>query len=280
MLDLPFLAVAYPKIDPVLLQIGPFALRWYALAYIAGLVLGWLYVRNIAAAQPADKSIMSKKDADDILLWATLGVVLGGRLGYVIFYKPGYFLANPLEILQLWQGGMAFHGGLLGVVVAVALFSRARKLRFLSIGDVCCCVAPLGLFFGRIANFINGELWGRASDVSWAMVFPGDPLKLPRHPSQLYEALLEGLVLFALLWIVRRRTDALDRPGTLSGLFFAGYGIARFIVEFFRQPDAHLGFLFAGVTMGQLLSIPLVLFGAWMIWRGRNRPKLGAPAAS
>lgn len=264
------LAIPFPRIDPVAVAIGPIAIRWYALAYIASLLFAWWYCRRLAAARPPGKEIISARNIDDILFWATLGVVLGGRLGYVLFYKPGYFINHPAEIPQLWQGGMSFHGGLLGVILAIVLFCRARKLNLLSVGDLAACATPVGLLLGRLANFINGELWGRTSDVSWAMVFPtGGPL--PRHPSQLYEAFLEGLVLFLVIWVVRRRTNALDRPGELAGWFCAGYGVARFIVEFFRQPDAHLGFILGPFSMGQLLSLPLILFGLYLIRRARKR---------
>jgi len=276
------LAIPFPRIDPVALQVGPVAIRWYALAYIVSLLFAWWYCRKLANARPEGREIMSSRDVDDLLFWATLGVVLGGRLGYVLFYKPGYFISHPMEILQLWQGGMSFHGGLLGVILAIILFSRARKLNLLSIGDLAACATPVGLFLGRLANFINGELWGRTTDVSWAMVFPtGGPL--PRHPSQLYEAFLEGIVLFLIIWIVRRRTGALDRPGELGGWFCAGYGGARFIVEFFRQPDAHLGYILGPFSMGQLLSVPLILFGLYLIRRARSRTGAengsGAPGA-
>ena len=225
---------------------------------------------------------MDDRAVDDLMFWATLGVIVGGRLGYVIFYKPGFYLENPERILALWQGGMAFHGGLIGVALAIVLFCRKRRIDMFSAGDLAACAVPLGLLLGRLANFVNGELWGRVSDVPWAMVFPGGG-PLPRHPSQLYEAFLEGLLLFVVINLWRRRTGALDRPGELTGLFCAGYGIARFIVEFFRQPDAFLpgsGFLFGFVTMGQLLSLPLVALGVWLILRARKRAAVAVnPAA-
>lgn len=257
------LALAYPHIDPIAIAIGPFAIRWYAIAYIAGLILGWQYIKWLVRRPP---HAMREIDVDDFLVWATLGVVLGGRLGYVLFYKPGYYLAHPLEIFALWQGGMAFHGGALGVIVAIILFSRRRGLNLLAVGDVVTCAVPIGLFFGRIANFINGELFGRvAADVPWAMIFPGGGPD-PRHPSQLYEAALEGLVLFVVLHLLWRARPIRDRKGTLAGVFLMGYGAARITAEFFRQPDAHLGFLWGGATMGQLLSIPLLVAGAGVIW--------------
>lgn len=260
------LAIPFPAIDPVLIQLGPFAVRWYALAYIAGLVLGWRYMRALSARPPA---VLSLERLDDLLVWVTLGVVLGGRLGYVLFYKPLYFLAHPLEVVFLWQGGMSFHGGALGVIAATALFCRKHRLAFLAVTDLVACAVPIGLGLGRIANFINGELFGRASDAPWAMVFPhGGPLA--RHPSQLYEALLEGLALFvALAWLWRK--EALRRRiGWLSGAFLVGYGLARSLAEFFREPDAHIGFLVGGVTMGQILSLPMIAAGLWLIGRAKT----------
>lgn len=273
-------ALPFPAIDPIAIELGPLAIRWYALAYLTGLLGGWWYLRFLARRTPGGPNDVQ---VDDFLVWATLGVVLGGRLGYVLFYKPSYYLANPLDILKVWQGGMAFHGGVLGVIVAIYLFSRLRKLSFLRMGDLVCAVVPIGLFFGRIANFINGELWGRpAPDVPWAFVFPhgGD---VPRHPSQLYEAVLEGLVLFIVLHLLWRVTALRERQGFIAGAFLAGYGISRFIVEFFREPDDFLGTVAAGMTMGQLLSLPMILVGAaLMIASGRFRstePNGGGRAA-
>lgn len=262
------LVIPYPEIDPVLIQLGPLAIRWYALAYIAGLVIGWQLIRRLCEQPP---KVMTPLKIDDFLLWAALGVILGGRLGYVLFYKPGFYLANPLSILTLWEGGMSFHGGFLGVIVATILFSRRNQTDPFLLGDLLAIVAPIGLFFGRLANFINGELWGRISDVQWAMVFPrGGPL--PRHPSQLYQAFFEGVVLFAVLLIVWRFTDGRRRPGLLCGVFFAGYGVARIVGELFREPDAHLGYLWGPVTMGMVLSLPLLAIGAWLIARAYARP--------
>ena len=259
-------AIPFPVIDPVLIEIGPFAIRWYALAYIAGLLLGWRYIVGLSAQLPGGPDAPA---IDDLIVWLTLGIILGGRLGYVLFYKPEYYLANPLEIVQVWRGGMSFHGGLLGVMAAVVLFARRRGLSLWPLSDMVACAAPIGLFFGRIANFINGELWGRPSEAPWAMVFPyGGPE--PRHPSQLYEAALEGLVLFVVLLALWRLTGARDRPGFLTGVFFLGYGAARMAVELFREPDAYLGFLFGGVTMGQLLSLPMAALGIWLIARARR----------
>jgi phosphatidylglycerol---prolipoprotein diacylglyceryl transferase len=258
-------ALPFPNIDPVLVEIGPFAIRWYALAYIAGLVLGWRWCLHLAERPPI---VVKREEVDDFLVWATLGVVLGGRLGYVLFYKPGYYLEHPLEILQVWHGGMSFHGGALGVIAALVLFSYRRSINVFAFGDLLVCAVPIGLFFGRIANFINGELFGRASDVPWAIVFPhGGPQ--PRHPSQLYEAFLEGIVLFILLNALERMTPIRQRPGALAGVFLIGYGLARMTVELFREPDAFLGYLFFGATMGQILSLPFVLAGLFLVIRAK-----------
>jgi phosphatidylglycerol---prolipoprotein diacylglyceryl transferase len=262
------LALAFPQIDPVAIEIGPLQIRWYALAYIAGLVLGWRYALYLAPRSP---HAIKRQDVDDFLTWATVGVVLGGRLGYVLFYKPLYYLSNPLEIFAVWHGGMSFHGGALGVIIAIFWFCHRRQIPTLAFADLVCCATPIGLFFGRIANFINSELWGRVSDVPWAMVFPnGGPV--PRHPSQLYQAGMEGLALFTVLAVLQFGTRLRERAGALSGVFLLGYGIARFIGEFFRQPDAHLGYLVFGATMGQLLSLPLVAAGLWLLLRARPQP--------
>ena len=260
-------AIPFPMIDPVLVEIGPIAIRWYALAYIAGILLGWRVARVLVQRSP---QVATPDQVDEFITWVTLGVILGGRLGYVLFYRPGYYLTAPWEALAVWQGGMSVHGGALGVIVATFLFARRNGLDWVAFGDRVVCVVPIGLFFGRIANFINGELWGRVTDVPWAMVFPtGGPD--PRHPSQLYQAGLEGICLFAVLMILARSEGIRSRPGILSGTFLVGYGVARTIGEFFRQPDAHLGFLFAGATMGQLLSLPMILVGAWLILRAKPR---------
>jgi phosphatidylglycerol:prolipoprotein diacylglycerol transferase len=259
---MPYLVLPFPVVDPVVIAIGPFAIRWYALAYIAGILIGWLYARALIRNDtlwggPAPMKVV---DYDDFVVWVTLGIILGGRVGYVLFYNLPHFVIHPEEIFQLWHGGMSFHGGFLGCVAAVVLFAWRRRIPILSLGDVTCAVGPIGLFLGRLANFINGELWGRPSDVPWAMVFPaGGPL--PRHPSQLYEATLEGAVLLVALAVIVR-AGALRRPGAVIGSFAIGYGIARIISEFFREPDAQLGFLWGGLTMGMLLSIPLMLAGA------------------
>jgi phosphatidylglycerol:prolipoprotein diacylglycerol transferase len=263
--------IAYPHINPVLITIGPFPIRWYALAYIAGLALGWAYARALVARA----SLWGKAPRpdvatiDDLLVYAAIGVILGGRLGYVLFYNPAFYFAHPGEILAVWKGGMAFHGGLVGTAVAIMLLARRKNISPLSLTDVCCASVPIGIFLGRIANFIKPELWGRPTDAPLAMIFPGAG-PLPRHPSQLYEATLEGLVLFLVL-LVAIRFGALRRPGLATGVFATGYGVARTICEFFREPDPQLGFLFGGATMGMLLSLPLIAVGLFFILRARRR---------
>lgn len=277
---MPFLAIPFPTIDPVLIEFGPFAIRWYALAYIAGLLLGWRLMRQIVA-QDALWGAQKRPgliDIDDFVVWATAGTILGGRLGYVLFYAPEYYLQNPLDALAVWSGGMSFHGGFLGVVAAMVLFAWRRGLPLWTLFDLAGIVAPIGLFFGRIANFINGELWGRVSDVPWAMVFP-DAGPQPRHPSQLYEAALEGIVLFAVVLLIALRFKGLRRPGLIAGTFALGYGLARSVAELFRMPDAHIGFLASGLTMGIVLSVPMILAGLYAILRAlRNAP--AAPSAA
>ncbi|MEX5727568.1 phosphatidylglycerol:prolipoprotein diacylglycerol transferase [Rhodovulum iodosum] len=288
----------FPDLSPELFSVSlfgiEFALRWYALAYIAGLLLGWrLVVAAVKAPRlwPGDQAPMTPAQVEQLLTWVILGVILGGRLGFVIFYKPGHYLSHPWEIPMLWQGGMAFHGGLLGVIVALVLFTRHNGIPLLSASDALAMATPPGLLFGRIANFINAELWGRPSDVPWAVVFPGelaqycpgwDQVPCARHPSQLYEAALEGLVLGAVvLWLAWRR-DALKRPGWVAGVFFIGYGLARICVEFFRQadfqfvaPDNPMGYAVhwdgIGLTQGQLLSLPMVAVGLIFLAIARRR---------
>lgn len=267
-------AILFPAFDPVAIQLGPFAIRWYALAYITGILIGWGLVRRLVQLAP---QVATREQVDDFVTWATLGIVLGGRIGYVLFYRPGHYIDHPLEALYLWQGGMSFHGGAAGVILALYLFTRSQGLSFLGFSDRVTSVVPVGLFFGRIANFINGELWGRVTDVPWGMIFPtGGPE--PRHPSQLYQAGMEGVILFVLLQVLIHRPALRARYGFVSGTFLAGYGVARIVGELFRQPDAQLGFLFAGITMGQLLSLPMVLCGAWLMWRARpaTAPAQGA----
>jgi phosphatidylglycerol:prolipoprotein diacylglycerol transferase len=269
---MPLLVIPYPAFDPVLVHFGPFAIRWYALAYIFGILIGWAYARRLIRTGKlwGGAAPMTVTDFDDFVLWVTLGIILGGRIGYVLFYNLPHFAAHPLEILQLWNGGMSFHGGFTGCVVAVVLFGHNRRIPILSLGDITCAVGPIGLFLGRIANFINGELWGRPTDVPWAMIFPnGGPV--PRHPSQLYEATLEGLVLLLVLALLMR-AGALKRPGLIIGSFAVCYSLARMFCEFFREPDAQLGFLWGGATMGQLLSIPLMLAGMAFIVHALKQP--------
>jgi phosphatidylglycerol:prolipoprotein diacylglycerol transferase len=270
------LALPFPNFDPVLIQLGPFAIRWYALAYIAGILLGWFYARAIVrnAKLWGGPAPMTALDIDDFIVWVTLGIILGGRIGYVLFYNPSYFAEHPMEAFQLWKGGMSFHGGFTGCVLAVVLFAKKNKIPILSLGDVTCATGTLGVLLGRIANFINGELWGRPTDVAWGMEFPsGGPI--PRHPSQLYEAALEGLLLFIVLGLLIRG-GALRRPGLIIGAFAVGYSLARSFCELFREPDAQLGFLWNTITMGTLLSIPLLAFGIALIVNALRRPPRAA----
>ena len=270
------LALQFPNFDPVLFQLGPFAIRWYALAYIVGILLGWVYARALVRNQTlwGGPPPMTTLQLDDFIVWVTLGIILGGRIGYVLFYNPSYFAEHPAEALQLWKGGMSFHGGFTGCVLAVVLFARKNNISILSLGDVTCATGTLGLLLGRIANFINGELWGRPTDVAWGIVFPsGGPI--PRHPSQLYEAALEGLLLFIVLALLIRG-GALRRPGLIIGAFALGYSLARAFCELFREPDAQLGFLWNTTTMGTLLSIPLLAFGIALIVNALRRPPRAA----
>jgi len=248
-------------LDPVALQLGPLALRWYSLAYIVGILAAWwLLIRMVR--RPG--SPMTAKHVDDIITWATLGVILGGRLGYVLFYNPGQYLDDPLAALKLWEGGMSFHGGLAGVIFAIVVYARSQGLSSLRILDYVAVVSPIGLFLGRMANFINGELWGRPTDGTWGIIFP-DAGPEPRHPSQLYEAALEGLLLLVVLKLLFWLTDARLKPGLLGGIFVLGYGLSRFMIEFFREPDAQLGVLSFGLTMGQTLSLPLIAAGLYLL---------------
>lgn len=273
---MPLFALPFPAIDPIAVQFGPLAIRWYALAYIAGIMIGWWYLRRLIETprlwgQVARPTVA---ELDDFVLWATLGIVLGGRIGYVLFYNLSHYIEHPTEIPMLWKGGMAFHGGLMGSMVVMLLFARGRGFSFLTLFDLFSAAAPIGLFFGRLANFVNGELWGRTSDVAWAMVFPFAGPD-PRHPSQLYEAALEGVVLYAVIGHLVHRTDILKTPGALAGVFAMGYGLARFVVEFFREPDAQVGYLAGGITMGQILSLPMVFAGLVLfLWarRAARRP--------
>ncbi len=260
----------FPDIDPVAIAIGPLVIRWYALAFIFGLLAGWWYIGRLLRQPP---HIMTRAQLSDFFTWAIIGVIAGGRLGYVSFYQTGYYLDNPLEVFFVWQGGMSFHGGLIGVVVATVWFAQRRKIPMFAMGDLVACAAPIGLLLGRLANFINGELYGRVSDVSWAVVFPGGG-DLPRHPSQLYEAALEGVVLFLVMFALVRFTKVRTRPGLLMGIFMIGYGVARIIVEFFREPDVQIGLLVNGTTLGQWLSVPLLIAGIYFIYRASSHAPL------
>src|SRR3954451_22551110 len=280
---MPFLTIAFPVFDPIAIAIGPIAIRWYALAYIGGIVLGWVYARALIKNEKlwGGPAPITLPQMDDFILWVTIGIIFGGRTGYVLFYNLPFFTQHPAEIFELWKGGMSFHGGFLGCVAAVMLFCWKNDLSILSLGDITTAVGPIGLFLGRLANFINSELWGRPADASlpWAMVFPnGGPL--PRHPSQLYKAGLEGIVLFAIL-ATMIRFGALKRPGLILGSFIAFYGLARIASEFFREPDPQLGFLWRGLTMGMLLSVPMIIAGAVIIAvaRRRENPKHEAKPA-
>ncbi|MBK5566397.1 prolipoprotein diacylglyceryl transferase [Ensifer sp. SSB1] len=263
----------FPEIDPVIFQIGPLAVHWYGLAYVAGILIGWFYARRLAmnnALWRNETPAVTLQQLDDFLLWAAGGIVLGGRIGYILFYDLGSVLANPIRALEIWNGGMSFHGGFLGTTLAMIIFARRNGIVLWSLFDIVAAVVPIGLFFGRIANFINGELWGRLSSMPWAIVFPtGGPFA--RHPSQLYEAALEGLVLLAVLaWFIYRR-KALKSPGLVTGTFVLGYALSRIFVEFFREPDAQIGYLVGGwLTMGMVLSLPMALAGIWAIARARR----------
>ncbi|MEJ5898510.1 prolipoprotein diacylglyceryl transferase [Ochrobactrum teleogrylli] len=270
---LPASALAFPNIDPVIFSIGPLAVHWYGLGYVVGIMFAWWYGKKLLRSHRLwahNQPPMAPEALDDFVIWAALGVVLGGRIGYVLFYNFSYYLSNPLAIPAVWDGGMSFHGGILGTTIAMILFARSRGIKVWSMFDVVAAGVPVGLGVVRIANFINSELWGRVSDAPWAVYFPnGGPL--PRHPSQLYEAFLEGFVLFfvllLLVWVGRK----LKKPGFIAGAFVTGYGLSRIAVEFFREPDAQLGYLVGGwLTMGMVLSVPMVLIGLWAMWRANR----------
>ena len=259
----------FPHIDPVAFSIGPLAVRWYALAYLAGFMLGWQYCLRLAGWD-LDKR-PGRDDIDDFLPWAMLGVILGGRFGYVLFYQLELYMYEPLSIFKIWQGGMSFHGGVIGVVAALIIYPWLKKFSPFRLADMVCAAVPIGLFFGRIANFINGELYGRITDSPVGMVFPGGGT-MPRHPSQLYEAILEGAVLFLILFLVIRIDKFRHKPGFVSGLFLVGYGVFRSFVEIYREPDAHLGFIMAEISMGQILSVPMILAGIGLMVFAMRRP--------
>ncbi len=262
-------------LSPVALDLGFFQIRWYSLGYIAGILVGWWYLMKLVDRPGAP---MARRHADDFVTWATIGILLGGRLGYVLFYRPDYYFAHPGEIMRLWEGGMSFHGGVIGTSLAIILFSRRHGLNWLRVHDYVACATPFGLFFVRLANFVNGELWGRPTALPWGMVFPGAD-DLPRHPSQLYEAGLEGIGLFCLLAFLFWRTDARYQPGRLVGTFLLGYGASRFLLEFVRQPDAGLEHLAWGLSMGQTLTVPMLLGGAWLVATAPGRRRRVEPVA-
>ena len=270
--SMPILAITFPVIDPVFFSIGPLPIRWYGLAYVAGLLLGWLYARKLVVSEGLWTSGQIRPSAaslDDLLVYSALGAVLGGRLFNVLFYGLDYYIAHPDQILAIWNGGMAFHGGLIGVALGAWIFARRYRVPALTVADICSAVVPIGIFFGRIANFIKPEMWGRPSDVAWAMVFPGAG-PLPRHPSQLYEAGLEGLLLLLVTGFVVWR-GGFRRPGLVAGVFGIGYGLARIVSEFYREPDPVLERLAGGLTMGMVLSAPLVLIGLALVFRARTK---------
>lgn len=271
------MAIPFPALDPVAISLGPVSIRWYGLAYLAGLVLGWLYLRGLARNRAiwGGASPISPAQADDFLLWATLGVVVGGRLGFVLLYEPGYFIQHPLQIFAIWKGGMAFHGGLIGVAIATFAFARRNGIPVLTLMDVSAASVPFGLFFGRIANFINGEIYGRLTSMPWAVEFPEHVLLPghsagPRHPTQIYEALLEGLVMFIVLRVLTHRAAALTKPGLTAGVFLMVYGAARIFVEFFKEWDYQQFFTTAYFSAGMVYSLPMVALGLYFYLRASN----------
>lgn len=277
---LPIAAIPFPDIDPVIVSIGPFAVHWYGLGYVVGILFAWWYSRRLVSTPSlwaGNTPPMRPQDIDDFLVWAAVGVVAGGRIGYVLFYDFARYIQSPLDIVAVWQGGMSFHGGMLGVTIAMLIFARSRGINSWSMLDTVAAGVPVGLGLVRIANFINSELWGRPTDVAWGVVFPnGGPE--PRHPSQLYEAALEGLVLFLVLWILVYGAGKLKTPRFIAGAFVAGYGASRILVEFFREPDAHIGYLAGGwLTMGMVLSLPMVLVGIWAM--ATARPPRATPVS-
>ncbi|MBI1214829.1 MAG: prolipoprotein diacylglyceryl transferase [Alphaproteobacteria bacterium] len=261
--------IPFPDFDPVALHLGPLQIRWYALAYLSGFIGGWLYGGWLADRDPDRRP--SREDIDNVLPWMVLGVILGGRIGYVLFYNLDYYLSDPIKIFYVWEGGMSFHGGLLGVAVVCIAYARYHKFHPFALGDIISVVAPIGLFFGRLANFVNGELYGRPTTVPWAMVFPSDPSQTPRHPSQLYEAFLEGFVLFVIMFFLARSAKIRRTQGFLFGALLVGYGTARFCVEYFREPDYQLGLYFNYFSMGQLLCLPMIAAGALVIRYARKK---------
>lgn len=266
-----FAIMPYPEIDPIAFSVGPVDVHWYGIAYVVGIMLGWFYARRLIETPRlwAGEAPMSRVQLDDFLVWAAVGIILGGRIGYILFYDFPNVAAEPLRAIQIWNGGMSFHGGFAGTTLAMLLFARRHRIPVWSLFDIVAAVVPIGLFFGRIANFVNGELWGRLSDAPWAVVFP-QAGPFARHPSQLYEAGLEGIVLLAVLALAIWRFDALKRRGLVTGIFVCGYALSRITVEFFREPDAQLGYLYGGwLTMGMLLSLPMLAVGVWAVFRAR-----------
>jgi phosphatidylglycerol---prolipoprotein diacylglyceryl transferase len=282
--DLDLFVLPFPAFNPVAIAVGPLEVRWYALAYVTGIFLGWWYAsrltRNAAIWGPGGPPI-TPRDIDDFVVWAAVGIVVGGRLGYILFYDLPHYIAHPADMLAIWEGGMSFHGGFLGTVLAMVLFALRRRIPVWSLIDVVAAVVPIGLFLGRIANFINGELWGRFSLAPWAMLFPNAPDggTLPRHPSQLYEAGLEGIVLFLFLRLLTHRYHRLATPAFISGAFAFGYGCARTFSEFFREPDIQIGFLPGGLTEGMVLSIPMIFAGLIVMAWAARRPAASAKGA-
>jgi phosphatidylglycerol---prolipoprotein diacylglyceryl transferase len=260
--------LVFPPLNPIAFSIGPFAIHWYALAYVTGLLFASWYLKRLVTFPKlwgAYRPTLTMQQVDDLFLWFLIGVIGGGRLGYVLFYKPAFYFSHPLEIFKTWDGGMSFHGGFLGVVIACWVYGRKHGIALDRLLDLGAAVSSVGLGLGRLANFINAELWGRPSDMPWAVIFPGD--SFGRHPSQIYEALLEGLVLFIVVRIATHRFAALQYPGRASGIFALGYGLSRIFVEYFREPDAHLGYFAGFITMGMILSLPLVIIGIWLLIR-------------
>jgi phosphatidylglycerol:prolipoprotein diacylglycerol transferase len=253
----------------------PFPLRWYSLGYLAGILVGWWYLMKLIARPGAP---MARRHADDMVFYATLGIILGGRLGYVLFYRPKFYFEDPMQILRLWDGGMSFHGGVIGTTLGILWMARKHKLDWLRVHDYVACCSPFGIFFVRLANFVNGELWGRPTHVPWAIIFPTGG-EVPRHPSQLYEAGLEGILLFIVLWFLFWKTDARYQPGKLVGAFLLVYGLSRVLVELVRQPDQGLEHLPWGLTMGQTLTVPMLLGGAWLVATAKRRRQRVEPIA-
>ncbi|MFK5978637.1 MAG: prolipoprotein diacylglyceryl transferase [Rhizobiaceae bacterium] len=267
---IPFSAIAFPTINPVAISLGPLQVHWYGLAYVVGILFGWWWARKMVSTPNLwkdNKSPISPDQIDDFLTWAVVGIILGGRLGYVLFYDLATYLADPLQITALWNGGMSFHGGLLGTIIAMVLFAKKRSINIFSLFDVIGASVGIGIFLGRVANFINAELFGRPTSVAWGVIFPGGG-PVPRHPSQLYEGILEGLVLFALMTFLAYALSKLKQPGFVAGAFVAWYALSRIFVEFYRLPDEHIGYLAGGwLTMGMVLSLPLLAIGIWSMRR-------------